>query len=122
MERTVTTVRARSRAGEEVTARLSGVAGGDVRQVCEELEVEIQGGELHRQRSQLSSQEEAGTGPRLGGGRHTASAPETQGEGEGAQEPQVWMFLLQGGDGPAQQIPTPAALGRREKRLRLMSR
>lgn len=31
--------------------------------------------------------------------------PETQGEGEGAQEPQVWMFLLQGGDGPAQQIP-----------------
>ena len=31
--------------------------------------------------------------------------PEAQGEGEGAQEPQVWMLLLQGGDGPAQQIP-----------------
>lgn len=104
MERTVTTVRTRSRAGRS-HGRLSGVAGGDVCQVCEELEVEIQGGELHRQRQPAQQPGELGQVPGWEEEGILLQRPETQGEGEGAQEPQVWMLLLQGGDGPAQQIP-----------------
>lgn len=81
------------------------MAGGDVRQVCEELEVEIQGGELHRQRQPAQQPGELGQVPGWEEEGILLQRPETQGEGEGAQEPQVWMLLLQGGDGPAQQIP-----------------
>ena len=65
--------------GGEVTARLSGVAGGDVRQVCEELEVEIQGGELHRQRQPAQQPGELGQVPGWEEEGILLQRPETQG-------------------------------------------
>lgn len=105
MERTVTTVRARSRAGEKSRpvspAWRAAMSARSVRNW--KWKYRVVSSTAQRQPAQQPG--ELGQVPGWEEEGILLQRPETQGEGEGAQEPQVWMFLLQGGDGPAQQIP-----------------